>query len=129
MEHVDLTSTRLKISGKWTFFEVSEASEESEDSWWPERPTPQQVRSSVFFLGGNFLELVFGGPQVVLFFLGNLLAMLGNRYARLDGLDHKGASLWGAVDVQRSSNGFAEFPGEIPRSLKIFEGVFVWTFC
>lgn len=50
--------------------------------------------------------------------------MLGNRYARLIGLDHKGASLWGAVEVQRSSNGFAEFPGEIPRSLKILEGGF-----
>lgn len=50
-------------------FEVSEASEESEDSWWPERSTPQQVGSSVFFLGGgNFLKLVFGGPQVVRFF-------------------------------------------------------------
>lgn len=110
-------------------FEVSEASEESEDSWWPERSTPQQVGSSVFFFGGReFFEARFWRPPGCTVFFLKLFVMLGNRYARLIGLDHKGASLWGAVEVQRSSNGFAEFPGEISRSLKILEGVFVWTF-
>ena len=69
------TRNRHKAGGKrwsdsqpgWNFqgsgnFEVSEASEESEDSWWPERPTPQQVGSSVFFFGGEFFEARFWRP-------------------------------------------------------------------